>query len=120
MWEKSDPAPNVASTPPSASGYLQEDRRGTVPEPSEDAVRYVALVEGSWFGPLSEKDADYLRKNPPQGSPTRFWIRQLVPPTVFAEGRGWVVLMIEDKVPIYAVGPLGTEQDAEGELEALS
>jgi hypothetical protein len=68
----------------------------------------------------SEKDAGYLRKNPPQGSPTRFWIRQLVPPTVFAEGRGWVVLMIEDKVPIYAVGPLGPEQGAEGELEALS
>jgi hypothetical protein len=22
MWEKSDPVPNVASTPPSASGYL--------------------------------------------------------------------------------------------------
>ena len=31
-----------------------------------------------------------------------------------------LVLVIEDKVPTDAVGPLGTEQDAEGELEALS
>jgi hypothetical protein len=28
--------------------------------------------------------------------------------------------MIEDKFPVDAVGPLGTEQDAEGELEARS
>jgi hypothetical protein len=91
-----------------------------VPEPREAAVRYVAQVQGSWFGPLSEKDADYLRKNAPPGSPTWYWIRQLVPPTFFPGGRGWVVLMIEDKLPVDAVGPLGTEQDAEGELEARS
>jgi hypothetical protein len=91
-----------------------------VPEPREGAVRFVARVQGSWFGPLSERDADYLRKNAPPGSPTRFWIRQLAPPTVFAEGRGWVVLMIEDKVPTDAVGPLGTEENAEEELKAHS
>lgn len=90
-----------------------------MPEPSEDAVRYVAEVDGSWFGPLSESDADYLRKTAPPGSPT-FWIRKLAPPTVFPVGRGWVVLMINDKVPTDAVGPLGTETDAEGERHAHS
>jgi hypothetical protein len=78
------------------------------------------VVDDPWFGPLSEKEADYLRKNAPPGSPTVFWIRKLSPPTVFPEGRGWVVLMIEDKVPTDAVGPLGTEQDAEGERQARS
>lgn len=91
-----------------------------MPEPREDAVRYVAHVEDSLFGPLSEKDADYLRKNAPPGLPTRFWIRQLAPPTFFPEGRGWVVLMIEDKVPTDAVGPLryrtGCGRGAKGTL----
>jgi hypothetical protein len=83
-------------------------------------MRYVARVEGTWFGPLSEKDADYLRKNAPPGSPTRFWLRQLAPPTFLPEGRGWIVLMINDKLPTDAVGPLGSKQDAEGEEEARS
>ena len=60
-------------------------------ESREGASQYVAYVGNSWFGPLSEKDADYLRKK--SGSVSIFSLRELVPPEFFPEGRGWVVLI---------------------------
>jgi hypothetical protein len=47
-------------------------------------------------------------------------IRQLVQPTTSAEGPGWVVLIINDKVPVEAVGPMPSSDDAEGERRARS
>jgi hypothetical protein len=82
-------------------------------------MRFVAHVEGSWYGPLSEQDVEQLKKGKPPGS-TLFWIRRLIPPSMFPEREGWVVLMIEDKRPVDAVGPLGDDSDAQAELRARS
>jgi hypothetical protein len=80
---------------------------------------FVTHVEDSWFGPLSQADIDHLKKGKPPGN-DRIWIRHLVPPTTSAEGPGWVVLMINDKVPVEAVGPMPSSDHAERERRARS